>query len=172
MTKPRNFLLASLAAFAVAGLLSYFADRGTLSVPPVTVAAFRWLALAIFIGYAALRRSLTTWIVVGMLVGGAIGHDFPRTADSLQVLSKIFLQLIKTIVAPLIFSTLVVGIAGHSNLRQVGRMGVKALVYFEVITTIALVIGLAAINISKAGVGVNIVAAAPSSQTLTAPPKQ
>src|SRR5262249_11495773 len=73
---------------------------------------------------------------------------------NLQVLSTIFLRLIKTIVAPLIFGTLVVGIAGHSNLKQVGRMGVKALIYFEAITTLALFIGLAAINISKAGVGV------------------
>src|SRR5215472_1139592 len=60
----------------------------------------------------------------------------------------------KTIIAPLVFSTLVVGIAGHSNLKQVGRMGIKALIYFEIVTTIALFIGLAAINISRAGVGV------------------
>jgi len=70
------------------------------------------------------------------------------------VLSLIFLRLIKTIIAPLICSTLVVGIAGHSNLKQVGRMGVKALIYFEVVTTVALFIGLAAINLSKAGMGV------------------
>jgi proton glutamate symport protein len=70
------------------------------------------------------------------------------------VLSGIFLRMIKTIIAPLIFATLVVGIAGHTNLRQVGRMGIKALIYFEVITTIALFIGLGAINISKAGVGI------------------
>src|SRR5205814_1241764 len=76
----------------------------------------------------------------------------------------IFLSLIKAIIAPLLFSTLVVGIAGHSNLRQVGRMGLKALVYFEVITTLALFIGLAAINISRAGMGVTSPpsAAAPS----------
>ena len=64
---------------------------------------------------------------------------------------QIFLRLIRTIVAPLLFATLVVGIAGHSNLRQVGRMGVKSLVYFEVVTTLALLIGWAAITISRAG---------------------
>ena len=82
----------------------------------------------------------------------------------MQMLSIIFLRLIKTIIAPLIFSTLVVGIAGHSNLKQVGRMGIKALIYFEVVTTIALFIGLAAINISKAGVGVTPPASAATPQ--------
>src|SRR6185436_2699191 len=103
---------------------------------------------------AFVRRSLTTWILVSMLVGAELGHDFPEFAVSLQLLSKIFLKMIKTIIAPLLFGTLVVGIAGHSNLRQVGRMGIKAIVYFEVVTTIALFIGLAAINLSRAGVGV------------------
>jgi proton glutamate symport protein len=76
------------------------------------------------------------------------------------VLSKVFLKLIKTIIAPLLFGTLVVGIAGHSNLKQIGRMGLKSLIYFEIVTTIALFIGLIAINISKAGEGVNMVAGA------------
>jgi proton glutamate symport protein len=80
------------------------------------------------------------------------------------VFSQIFLRLIRTIVAPLIFATLVVGIAGHSNLRQVGRMGIKALVYFEVVTTAALLIGWAAITISQAGVGVSLPAAVDASQ--------
>ena len=77
-----------------------------------------------------------------------------KQAADLQVLSAIFLRLVKTIVAPLIFGTLVVGIAGHSNLKQVGRMGVKALLYFELVTTLALFIGLGAINLTQAGVGV------------------
>jgi len=89
-----------------------------------------------------------------MLVGAEFGHDFPGIAINLQVISKIFLHLIKTIIAPLLFATIVVGIAGHSNLRQVGRMGWKSLLYFEIVSTIALFIGLLAINISKAGIGV------------------
>lgn len=91
-----------------------------------------------------------------MLLGAELGHDLPLFSVKLQVISKIFLSLIKTIIAPLLFATLVVGIAGHSNLKQVGRMGWKSLVYFEVVSTIALFIGLAAINLSKAGVGVHV----------------
>ena len=89
-----------------------------------------------------------------MIVGAEIGHDWPDVGVNLRVLSQIFLRMIKTIIGPLIFGTLVVGIAGHSNLKQVGRMGVKALIYFEAVTTLALFIGLAAINITRAGVGV------------------
>src|SRR5580765_6160984 len=114
----------------------------------------RWLAITAFIAIAFKRKSLTTWILVAMVAGAEIGHDWPAAAVQLRLLSLIFLNLIKTIIAPLLFSTLVVGIAGHSNLRQVGRMGIKALVYFEVVTTLALFIGLAAINLTRAGVGV------------------
>jgi proton glutamate symport protein len=80
------------------------------------------------------------------------------------VLSQIFLRLIRTIVAPLLFATLVVGIAGHSNLRQVGRMGVKSLVYFEIVTTLALVVGWAAITLSRAGAGITLPASVDASQ--------
>jgi len=80
----------------------------------------RWIALIAFCAYAWARRSLTTWIMVGILVGAEFGHDFPAQAKQLQVLSGIFLRLIKTIIAPLMFSTLVVGIAGHSNLSRLG----------------------------------------------------
>jgi len=89
-----------------------------------------------------------------MLAGAEFGEDLPSVAIHLNVVSKIFLNLVKTIIAPLLFGTLVVGIAGHSNLKQVGRMGWKSILYFEVVSTIALFIGLLAINISKAGVGI------------------
>jgi proton glutamate symport protein len=102
------------------------------------------------------RLSLTQWIFVGMGIGLALGWFAPEAAVSLRPLSTIFLRLIKSIIAPLIFATLVVGIAGHGNLKQVGRMGVKALIYFEVITTLALVVGLIAVNVMRPGVGVNI----------------
>jgi proton glutamate symport protein len=130
----------------------------------------RWLFLLAAFFFAYRRRSLTIWILVAILVGAEIGHDWPGLAINLRVLGQIFLNLIKTIVAPLLFATLVVGIAGHSNLKQVGRMGVKALIYFEVVTTLALMIGWAAINISKAGVGMNLVA--PASQGVSAPKPQ
>ncbi len=87
----------------------------------------------------------------GMLVGAEIGYDFPCARHTPTGVEFCLSQLIKTIIAPLIFSTLVVGIAGHSNLKQVGRMGIKALLYFEVVTTIALFIGLGAIHLTQAG---------------------
>jgi len=91
-----------------------------------------------------------------MLMGVEFGHDVPILAKELNIVSQIFIRLVKTIIAPLLFGTLVVGIAGHANLRQVGRMGWKSLVYFEVVSTIALFIGLAAINLTDAGVGVEV----------------
>jgi proton glutamate symport protein len=111
-------------------------------------------AIAVLILFAVKKRSLTTWILVSMIAGAEFGYDLPAVATNLKVLSDIFLRMIKTIIAPLLFSTLVVGIAGHADLKQVGRMGWKSILYFEVISTIALFIGLFAINISKAGVGV------------------
>ncbi|MGZ4860679.1 MAG: dicarboxylate/amino acid:cation symporter [Candidatus Angelobacter sp.] len=120
---------------------------------PAWLLSLRVAAILAFCGYAFLRRSLTVWIFAGMLVGVELGQDLGQSAANLQVLSSIFLRLIKTIIAPLIFSTLVVGIAGHSNLKQVGRMGIKALLYFEIVTTLALFIGLGAIHLSHAGVG-------------------
>jgi len=90
-------------------------------------------------------------------------------ATSLRVFSDIFLRLIKTIVAPLILATLVTGIAGHGDLKSVGRMGIKSLIYFEVVTTLALVIGLAAINLSRAGVGLTLPPTT-SGETVPTPP--
>ncbi len=89
-----------------------------------------------------------------MVAGAEFGYDVPEVAKKLQVFSDIFLRMIKTIIAPLLFSTLVVGIAGHANIKQIGRMGWKSLLYFEIVSTLALFIGLLAINIGKAGVGV------------------
>jgi proton glutamate symport protein len=110
------------------------------------------------------ERSLTFWIAISIVVGIAVGYFFPDLAAQLRILSQIFLRLIRTIVAPLLFATLVVGIAGHSNLKQVGRMGVKALIYFEVITTFALLIGWAAITLSQAGVGITLPASVNTGQ--------
>jgi len=109
------------------------------------------------LGFLPVRRlSLTTWILISIIAGGLFGYLFPDAATQVRVLSTIFIRLIRTIVAPLLFATLVVGIAAHGNLKQVGRMGVKALVYFELVTTLALLIGWAAITISRAGVGITL----------------
>ena len=117
------------------------------------------------------RPSLTTWILISIVVGAAFGYFFPNAATELRVLSTIFIRLIRTIVAPLLFATLVVGIAGHANLRQVGRMGVKAIIYFEIVTTLALLIGWAAITISQAGVGITLPPPAPGEQAAVPPPQ-
>ena len=126
--------------------------------------ALRWLVIAVLILFAVRRRSLTTWILVAMVAGAAFGHDFPQVAIQLRILSQIFIRLIRTIIAPLLFATLVVGIAGHGNLKQVGRMGLKALIYFEIVTTVALLIGWVAITVSRAGVGINLPPPPPGEQ--------
>src|SRR6185437_11049220 len=126
------------------------------SISPFFLKILRWIFISSLILFAIYKRSLTTWILTSMVLGIEIGLDFPLFAQNLKVLSQIFLRLVKTIIAPILFSTLVVGIAGHSDLKQVGRMGWKSIVYFEVVTTVALIIGLVAINISHAGVGIHI----------------
>src|SRR6201747_835419 len=100
------------------------------------------------------RPSLTTQIMIGLVGGGVIGYFRPDWGNSVYFLRDIFLNLIKSIIAPLVFSTIVVGIAGGGALKKVGRMGAKALLYFEIVTTLALVIGLAVVNLTKPGVGV------------------
>src|SRR5438093_8208643 len=104
------------------------------------------------------RPSLTVQIMVGLVVGGVIGWLRPDWGNAVYFLRDIFINLIKSIIAPLVFSTIVVGVAGAGALRKVGRMGVKALVYFEIVTTAALFIGLAVVNFTKPGVGVTLAA--------------
>ena len=161
----KRVLYLALAALTVTAILTVISHYLT-PLPQTLLLAVRWITLATFIFYAAIRRTLTTWIVIAMLIGAALGHDWPSLAINLRVVAQIFLRLIKTIIAPLLFATLVSGIAAHSDLKKVGRMGVKALIYFEVLTTLALVIGLAAINISKAGVGIQV--AGPAADSLPA----
>src|SRR6184192_2882628 len=102
------------------------------------------------------RPSLTVQIMIGLVVGGLIGWLRPDWGNAVYFLRDIFINLIKSIIAPLVFSTVVVGIAGAGALRKVGRMGVKALVYFEIVTTAALFIGLAVVNFTKPGAGVTL----------------
>jgi len=151
--------LAITALLFLLGLSAFAAAQSSFQAGYVVVtalAAMRFVVLLGFVVYACFRPSLTTWIFISMLLGAEIGHDFPAFGVSLRLLAQIFLRLIKVIIAPLLFSTLVSGIAGHSDLRKVGRMGVKALIFFEIVTTLALFIGLAAINISQAGAGVQV----------------
>lgn len=154
---------AGLLLFASGAVLRVF--LGSHSVLPVV----RWVGLAALAFDGWRRKSLTYWIFFSMLLGGEIGVDTPRFAEHLRLLSDIFLRSIKVIVAPLILGTLVTGIAGHGNLRSVGRMGWKSLVYFEVVTTIGLFIGVAAIDISRAGAGLPLVASPLHSAAQAAP---
>ena len=102
------------------------------------------------------RLSLTAWIFIGMAAGITLGALAPDVGKQLGPLSNIFLRLIKSIIAPLIFGTLVYGIAGAGDIRQMGRIGLKAIVNFEIVTTLALVIGLAAVNLIRPGEGMSL----------------
>lgn len=114
---------------------------------------------------AGLRRiTQTQWVLVAMIVGVAVGYAFPDGPDSrgfhatdLQVLSAVFLRMIKSLIAPLLFGTLVVGIAGHGeDMRRIGKLAFRTLLYFEVATTLALLVGLLAVNFVRPGLGVNL----------------
>lgn len=154
--KFKNIGLVALIVVSIAALLAFLNHYNIIPVNYTALMFSRWLAIAGLFLYGLKKKSLTTWILISMVVGAEIGHDYPEAGIKLQVLSKVFLKMIKTIIAPLLFATLVYGIAGHSDLKQVGRMGWKSILYFEVVTTIALFIGLAAINISQAGMGITL----------------
>ena len=113
------------------------------------------------------RISLTQWIIISMIVGVLLGWLAPGLAVSLKPLSTIFLNMIKSLIAPLLFATLVVGIAGHGDdMKKVGKLAFRSIVYFEVVTTLALVVGLVAVNVIRPGDGVGL-SAEPVSATIT-----
>jgi proton glutamate symport protein len=140
--------------------LMFFVESMVPSVDPTGFKLVRYALMAFLCLISFKRRKLSLWIFSSMIIGVEVGMDFPAFALEMERFGKIFLRLIKSLVAPLIFGTLVVGIAGHSNLKQVGRIGLKSILYFEIVTTIALFIGLLAINVSQAGVGVKVEARA------------
>jgi proton glutamate symport protein len=160
----RSLALVGLGLFALGAILPIFLG------PHSAFSLVRWLGLAVIAAGGLRRSSLTYWIFSAMLACGEIGYDWPHAAEHLRILSDIFLRLITVIVAPLILGTLITGIAGHGDSKGVGRIGLKSLVYFEIVTTIAIVIGLAAINLSRAGVGVIATTAVASLAAPTAPP--
>jgi len=165
MNIERILLLAAVFLLAAGVALGVISGP----VPHMAGVGLRCAAILLLAVFALRRRTLTPWIFVAMVAGAELGFDAPALAISLRVFSDIFLRLIKTIVAPLILATLVTGIAGHGDLKSVGRMGIKSLVYFEVVTTLALVVGLAAINLSHAGVGLALPAATGASEGIATP---
>ncbi|NOT37006.1 MAG: cation:dicarboxylase symporter family transporter [Saprospiraceae bacterium] len=146
--KPILIFVLIIAFFSVLKAIFHF------NLPDQLSGGIRWLGLIAMMALGIHHHKVTVWIIISMFVGAEIGYDFPAVAQQLNIFSKIFIKLIKCVIAPLLFGTLIVGIAGHSNLKQVGRLGWKSLLYFEVVTTIALAVGLIAINISKAGTGI------------------
>ncbi len=107
-------------------------------------------------GWQMKRPSLTTWILIALVAGIAFGAAFPGPAVKMGLLGTIFLRLIKSIIAPLLFGTLVSGIAGTGSVKTMGRIGGKAILYFEIVTTVALFVGLGAVNLVQPGVGVQL----------------
>jgi proton glutamate symport protein len=151
--------LANLKAYLVIfGLLlaGFVAQAYMKNAPSGLFESLRFVLITLLFLISFVRKKMSLWIFSAMVLGIEVGMDFPSFALEMERLAKIFLRLIKTLVAPLIFATLVVGIAGHSNLKQVGRMGLKSIIYFEIVTTLALFIGLMAINITQAGKGVQV----------------
>jgi proton glutamate symport protein len=140
-------IICGLLLFAAGSLLLAFVPGHGWS------ALLRWAGLLVLAYDGIRKRSLTYWIFFAMLLGLEIGLDWPEFAGHLRILSDIFLRLIKVIVAPLILGTLITGIASHGDARKVGRIGWKSLVYFEAVTTVALFLGVGAINLTRAGVG-------------------
>jgi proton glutamate symport protein len=148
-------LKAYLVIFGVL-LIGFVAQAYMKNAPSGLFESLRFVLITLLFLISFVRKKMSLWIFSAMVLGIEVGMDFPAFALEMERLAKIFLRLIKTLVAPLIFATLVVGIAGHSNLKQVGRMGLKSIIYFEIVTTLALFIGLMAINITQAGKGVQV----------------
>lgn len=156
MPSSRNLTIGFFVSLTLAVFVHVAQHYLHAGIPDIALIVLRWIPIGFYFLFAVRKKKLTTWIFVSMLTGVEFGYDLPVVAKELNIVSQIFIHLVKTIIAPLLFGTLVGGIAGHASLKQVGRMGWKSLVYFEVVSTVALFIGLAAINISGAGLGVTV----------------
>ena len=95
-------------------------------------------------------------VIIGIILGSLVGWLWPTIGVDLKPLGDIFVNLVKMVIAPLVFCTVAGGIAHMSNLKQLGRVGGKALIYFEVVSTFALFVGLGAAFLLHPGSGFNI----------------
>ncbi len=102
------------------------------------------------------KISLTSWIFISLVLGVLVGYVFPLAGVEMKILSTVFIKMVKSIVAPLLFATLVFGIAGGAHSGAMGRIGVRAVIYFEIVTTIALLVGLVFVNFFQPGKGVDL----------------
>lgn len=100
-------------------------------------------------------KILYVQVITGILAGILTGYLFPSFAHTAQLISETFINMIRMVIAPVIFFTIVSGIAGAGNLKNAGRIGGKAIIYFEIVTTLALVIGLVVANLVKPGAGID-----------------
>lgn len=103
-----------------------------------------------------LHRNLTVQVLVAIALAVVLGLVAPETAKAMRPLGDVFVNLIKMVIAPVIFLTIVLGIANMSDLKKVGRVGGKALLYFEIVSTISLAIGLVVVNVTKPGAGLDV----------------
>ena len=103
-----------------------------------------------------LRQNLTVQVLVAISLGILLGAVAPGIGKSLKPVGDTFINLVKMIIAPIIFLTIVSGVASMQDMKKVGRVGAKALIYFEVVSTLALGIGLIVVNVTKPGAGIDI----------------
>jgi len=99
-------------------------------------------------------RVLYVQVVIGIVLGILAGSLFPSFAPTAKLISEMFINMIKMVIAPVIFFTLVLGVAGAGDLKKVGRVGGKAIIYFEIITTLAIIIGVIVANVVRPGAGI------------------
>ena len=103
-----------------------------------------------------LHRNLTVQVLVAISLGVLLGLVSPAAGRAMKPVGDTFVNLVKMVIAPVIFLTIVLGIATMSDLKKVGRVGGKALLYFEIVTTFALAIGLIVVNVTKPGAGLDV----------------
>lgn len=99
-------------------------------------------------------RSLYLQVIIGIVAGVAVGYFIPSFTPAAKVISDLFINAIRMVIAPVIFFTVVAGIAGAGELKRVGRIGLKGLIYFELVTTLAMIIGMIVANVIKPGAGI------------------
>ena len=101
-------------------------------------------------------KSLYVQVLVAIAIGVVLGHFWPHTGEAMKPFGDGFINLIKMLIAPIIFCTVVLGIAGMEDMKKVGKTGAFALLYFEVVSSLALIIGLIVVNVVKPGAGMNV----------------